>query len=122
LFSKSEQYYYDYESIREPAAEKGKMCNRRTVWQVNTEPFPEAHFATFPEELVRPVVQACARPGDYVLDPFFGAGTVGEVCAKHGRHYHGIELKEEYINIAKKRINQCLQTGRILASIIRISR
>jgi site-specific DNA-methyltransferase (adenine-specific)/site-specific DNA-methyltransferase (cytosine-N4-specific) len=109
LFSKSEQYYYDHESIREPAAEKGKLRNRRTVWQVNTEAFPEAHFATFPEELIRPVVQACARPGDYVLDPFFGAGTVGVVCAKLGRHYHGIELKEEYIDIAKKRINQCLQ-------------
>ena len=52
MFSKSEKYYYDYESIKEPAQTKGKSRNRRTVWQINTEPFPEAHFATFPTKLL----------------------------------------------------------------------
>lgn len=103
LFSKSENYYYDYESIKEPAM-GNKTRNKRTVWQVNTEPFPEAHFATFPEELIKPIVLAGSRKKDYILDPFFGAGTVGVVSKKLNRHFHGIELKQEYIEIAKNRI------------------
>jgi len=104
MFSKSEDYYYDFESIKEPAAKKGELRNKRTVWQVNTEPFPEAHFATFPEELIRPIIKATSKKGDVILDPFFGAGTVGVVCKKLDRYFHGIEQKEEYINISKKRI------------------
>jgi site-specific DNA-methyltransferase (cytosine-N4-specific) len=105
LFSKSEDYYYDFESIKEPATVKGQLRNKRSVWQVNTEAFPEAHFATFPEELIKPIILASTTEGQYVLDPFFGAGTVGVVCKKLNRHYHGIELNQEYINIAEKRIN-----------------
>lgn len=105
LFSKSEDYYYDYESIKEPAAEKGKTRNKRTVWQVNTEPFPEAHFATFPVDLIKPIINASSKENDFVLDPFFGSGTVGVVCKKLNRKYHGIELKQDYIDIANKRLN-----------------
>jgi DNA modification methylase len=105
LLSKSEDYYYDIESIREKAV-NGNYRNKRTVWAVNTEPFPEAHFATFPEELIRPMVQASSQEGDFVLDPFFGAGTVGLLCEKLNRKFHGIELNEEYIQIAKKRIDK----------------
>jgi DNA modification methylase len=104
MFSKSEDYYYDYESIKEPASLKGATRNKRTVWQVNTEPFAEAHFATFPEELIKPIIKVSSQNGDYVLDPFFGAGTVGVVCKKLSRNYHGIELKQEYIEISEKRI------------------
>jgi site-specific DNA-methyltransferase (cytosine-N4-specific) len=104
LFSKSEKYYYDIESIKEPTSQQGVMRNKRSVWQVNTEPFNEAHFATFPEELIKPIVLAGSKPGEFVLDPFFGAGTVGLVCKKLKRNYHGIELKTEYIEIAKKRL------------------
>ncbi len=104
LFSKSEKYYYDFESIKEPTADQEKMRNKRTVWQVNTEPFPEAHFATFPEELIKPIILAGSRENDFVLDPFFGAGTVGVVCNKLNRKFHGVELKEEYVEIAQKRL------------------
>ncbi len=104
LFSKSEKYYYDFESIKEPTTDLEKVRNKRTVWQVNTEPFPEAHFATFPEELIKPIFLAGSRENDFVLDPFFGAGTVGVVCDKLNRKFHGVELKEEYVQIAEKRI------------------
>jgi site-specific DNA-methyltransferase (cytosine-N4-specific) len=104
LFSKSEDYYYDYESIKEPAAEKGKTRNKRSVWQVNTEPFPDAHFATFPENLIQPIIKASSKENEYVIDPFFGAGTVGVVCKRLNRKYHGIELKQDYIDIADKRL------------------
>lgn len=104
LFSKSEDYYYDVDSIKERAI-NGNYRNKRTVWNVNTEPFPEAHFATFPEELVIPMIKAGSKEEEYILDPFFGAGTVGLVCEKLNRYYHGIELNEIYIKIAEKRIN-----------------
>jgi site-specific DNA-methyltransferase (cytosine-N4-specific) len=105
LFSKSEKYYYDSSSILEPASEKGKLRNKRTVWSVNTEPFAEAHFATFPEELIKPIILAASLKKDFILDPFFGAGTVGVVCKKLERKFHGVELKNEYIEIAKRRIS-----------------
>jgi DNA modification methylase len=105
LFSKSEKYYYDYESIKEPAAVEGKMRHKRSVWQINTEPFPEAHFATFPQDLIKPIILASSRESEFVLDPFFGSGTVGVVCKKLNRRFHGIELKPEYIEIAKKRLS-----------------
>jgi site-specific DNA-methyltransferase (adenine-specific)/site-specific DNA-methyltransferase (cytosine-N4-specific) len=104
LFSKSERYYYDSQSIREPANGSGAEKNRRSVWNINTEPYPEAHFATFPQKLVEPCVVAGSEPGDMVLDPFFGSGTVGHVCACLNRRFLGIELKPEYAELAERRL------------------
>jgi site-specific DNA-methyltransferase (cytosine-N4-specific) len=102
FLTKGEQYYYDYEAVIEKNG-SGRR-NRRSVWSVNTQPFPDAHFATFPPELVEPCILAGSRPGDYVLDPFFGSGTVGVVCEAHRRRYVGIELRPEYIAIARRRL------------------
>lgn len=108
LLTKSKKYYYDYEAIREPTNGSGQLKNKRTVWSINTEPFKEAHFAKFPTKLIEPCILAGSKEGDYVLDPFFGSGTVGEVCLKLKRKYVGIELKKEYINIAERRISSAL--------------
>jgi DNA modification methylase len=78
--------------------------NRRSVWTVATQPFPEAHFATFPEALVEPCILAGSRPGDLVLDPFTGSGTVGKVAYRHGRRFVGAELNPSYVEMAKRRI------------------
>lgn len=51
-----------------------------------------------------PCILAGSRPGSQVLDPFFGTGTVGEVCIETGRRCTGIELKPEYVAIARKRL------------------
>jgi DNA modification methylase len=80
--------------------------NKRSVWKIATKPFKEAHFATFPEKLIEPMVKAGCPKGGTVLDPFFGSGTVGVVAKKLNRKYIGIELNPEYIKIAKKRINE----------------
>jgi len=104
MFSKNEQYYYDYESLKEPRDDGNGKRNRRSVWDINTEPFKDAHFATFPPKLVEPCIIAGSRKGDYVLDPFFGSGTVGVVCNRLGRKYIGIELHPAYIALAEKRI------------------
>ncbi|MGB2876905.1 MAG: site-specific DNA-methyltransferase [Dehalococcoidales bacterium] len=104
LFSKSKDYHYDREAVREPANGNGRFRNRRTVWSINTEGFPKAHFATFPPALVAPCITAASAKGDIVLDPFFGSGTVGVVCEDLGRRFLGIELNPEYAQIAKKRL------------------
>jgi len=104
MFSKNERYYYDHESVKEPRDDGKGRRNRRSVWDVNTEPFKDAHFATFPSKLIEPCIFAGSRKGDYVLDPFFGSGTVGVVCNRLGRNYIGIELHPEYIALAVKRI------------------
>lgn len=84
--------------------------NKRSVWTITTRPLKGAHFATFPPDLIEPCVLAGSRPGDTVLDPFFGAGTTGLVAKKHGRNFIGIELNAEYVEIAKKRIEAfCLE-------------
>jgi site-specific DNA-methyltransferase (cytosine-N4-specific) len=103
LLTKSERYLYNYESILELNGD-GNYRNRRTVWQINTEPYPEAHFATFPEALVAPCLMAGSRVNDMVLDPFFGSGTVGVVALKNARPFVGIELKSEYASLASERI------------------
>jgi len=103
LFSKSEKYYYDYEAIREAAGANGRPRNRRSVWSINTEPFPGAHFATFPPHLVEPCVLAGSKRHDRVLDPFFGSGTVGQVCTQLDRRFVGVELNPAYARVALKR-------------------
>ena len=105
LFSKSEKYYYDWQGIMEAAQDpKQKTKNRRTVWNVNTEPYPGSHFAVYPRALVQLCVSAGSRNGDYVLDPFFGSGTTGVVCNELGRNSVGIELKSEYAELARERL------------------
>lgn len=99
MLTKNEKYYYDYQIIRE------RNRNKRTVWNVNTAPFAEAHFATFPPALIEPCILASTQEGEFILDPFFGSGTVGVVAQMYGRRFVGIELNDAYIEIAKKRLN-----------------
>lgn len=196
LLSKSKQYYYDADAIREDAAKgnagsrfdtgktnvhmKGRSQegereddgtrNKRDVWQVNTKPFPDAHFAVYPPELIEPCVLAgtsekgqcpeCGAPwerivdhtpGEYdysergehvgngqqasgtqkkaatrettgwqstcdcpehvpqpqtILDPFSGAGTTGVVALAKGRDFIGVDVSEEYCEMAADRIRQ----------------
>jgi DNA modification methylase len=132
LLSKSPKYYYDYEAIKEEAVgcsgvsptktlnnpdragdsglkngwEGSSDRNKRSVWTVTTKPFSEAHFATFPEDLIVDCVKAgCPRDG-VILDPFMGAGTTALVARSHNRNYIGFELNPEYIAIAEKRLNK----------------
>ena len=103
LLSKSERYYFDHSAIQEKGA-NGHMRNSRSVWSINTEPFEGAHFAVFPGDLVRRCVLASSRPSALILDPFFGSGTVGEVCQILNRGFLGIELNPDYVEIARKRL------------------
>ena len=123
LMSKSQKYYFDYEAIQEEAVTHadrriGKRVtydgkrkdevyvvrNKRDVWSINVMPNKEAHFATYPPKLVSTCILAGCPEGGIVLDPFMGSGTTGLVANKLGRHYVGIELNPQYVEMAKRRI------------------
>jgi DNA modification methylase len=136
LLSKSPKYYYDHESIKEPSKGMGKTNirfggrkygdskdpkhatksgnvyvdtgkrNKRSVWSVTTKPFRGAHFATFPPDLIKPCILAGCPEGGTVLDPFMGSGTTLMVSEENGRNSLGIELNEEYRNIAEDRLRR----------------
>jgi DNA modification methylase len=113
LLTKSARYYYDHEAMQEEAT-TGQTRNRRSVWSITTKPFKGAHFAVMPEALAEPCVLAGSAPGDLVLDPFTGSGTVAVVALRHGRRFIGTELNPEYVQIATDRINTATAQGRLL--------
>ncbi len=86
------------------AAPRGAGRNARNVWTIAPKPFKEAHSATFPPDLAERCIKAGSRPGDLILDPFFGAGTTGLVAQRLWRRYVGIELNPEYVALAEARI------------------
>jgi site-specific DNA-methyltransferase (cytosine-N4-specific) len=100
LFSKSEHYHYDHKAVRGP-----NDRNVRTVWDIKTKPYPGAHFATFPTDLVKPCLALSSTPGSMVLDPFIGSGTTGLVALQMQRRFVGIELNPGYLKIAEERLN-----------------
>lgn len=85
---------------------KDLQRNKRSVWSINTKPFKEAHFATYPEELIITPIKACCLENGIVLDPFMGSGTTAVVAKGLGLKYVGIELNPDYIKIADKRLAQ----------------
>jgi len=91
---------------RERQADSGDLGrrNKRSVWTVATQPFKEAHFATFPPDLVEPCIKAGCPVGGLVLDPFGGAGTTGLVADRLQRNAILIELNPDYAAMARKRI------------------
>ena len=134
LLSKNEKYFYDNEAIKENVLTndntnrdrdnsklnntpgRSRMAglktnnytkkNKRSVWTVTTKPFKGAHFATFPPDLIEPMILAGCIKGGVVLDPFMGSGTTGLVAQELGRRWIGCELNPEYINLQKNRTAQ----------------
>lgn len=111
LLSRNEDYFYDARAIRKPpqTLEQRKLDllgggHKRSVWTVPTQPYFEAHFATFPEDLIKPAILAGSRFGDWVLDPFGGSGTTGKVALELGRAAILIELNPGYVALAKERV------------------
>jgi DNA modification methylase len=138
LLSKSPKYYYDNEAIKEDSAESskdrlnqdiknqkgsirvpgktngtmnavgGEKRNKRSVWAVATQSYSEAHFATYPPELIKPCILAGCPEGGTVLDPFGGSGTTAQVASNLNRNAILCELNPEYVEIAKGRLHDSL--------------
>ena len=132
LLTKSAKYYYDADAIKEQTNDMNTKPrsfrngdakatlrndegndyvprsdrNKRSVWTITTQPYRDAHFATFPEELPRTCILAGCPEGGIVLDPFAGSGTVGQVAESHGRNSILIELNPKYVTMIKKRTAQ----------------
>lgn len=135
LLAKSKQYFYDNEAIKEKStysdnrhgcgrfeySNRLTKCgvvvndnrNKRSVWTVNVHGFMDAHFATFPEMLIEPMVKAGCPEGGIVLDPFMGSGTTAVVVRKLGRHFIGFDLNPAYCEMATKRVKPFLEQKRI---------
>lgn len=88
--------------------ERSIGSNLRNVWTITPKPFKEAHFATFPPELVERCVKAGCPRGGLVLDPFGGSGTTGVVAKRLGRDAILIDLKPEYCEMARRRISEAI--------------
>ena len=99
LFSKSQNYYFNVDAIKEETRRK------RSVWNVTKKPYKGAHFAVFPPDLIEPCILAGSEKGDTILDPFMGSGTTAMVSKKLDRYYIGCELHENYGNLIEERVS-----------------
>jgi len=131
LLTKSKRYYYDHEAIKESCISEnrsreknngesavdtkkrgsGGCCgvssstrNKRSVWTVTTMSYKGAHFAVFPEKLIEPCVLAGCPSSSTILDPFAGSGTTGLVAKRLGCGFVGVELNQEYVEMARNRL------------------
>jgi DNA modification methylase len=82
--------------------------NFRNVWNINTQPYRKAHFATFPEKIPETCIKAATHEGDTVLDPFGGSGTTGWVAKRLGRKAILIEISHEYCELIVDRCRQAV--------------
>ena len=78
--------------------------NKRTVWNISLSKFRDAHFAVFPTELVETCILASSAEQDVILDPFMGSGTTAVVAKQLNRHFVGVELVPEYVEMARERV------------------
>jgi DNA modification methylase len=78
-----------------------KGCIPTDVWAIPSANTTAGHYAAFPPRMVKPLIEACSRPGDLILDPFAGSGTTCVVAAQLGRRCLGVELNPEYAGMAQ---------------------
>ncbi len=104
LFSKTPNYYYDNQAVREETS-----ANLKNYWLLGPGSSGTPHPAVFPKELARRCILLGSRPGDLILDPFSGSGTTGLVAAELNRRAVLIELNEEYVTHSKTRLDDAAQ-------------
>ena len=127
LMTKSAKYYYDADAIAEKTFGGDRRGpdrkrfptniingirsrfswegrNKRTVWTIPTQPYPEAHFATYPEKLIEPCVLAGCPEGGIIYDSFGGAMTTALVALRAERNFICSEINPEYCDIGEKRL------------------
>ena len=92
----------------ERSEQQANGANLRSVWWIAPAQYREAHFAVMPEKLAQICIAAGSRPGDVVLDPFGGSGTVASVATGMGRASIYIDLNPKYLELARQRIGPML--------------
>jgi len=128
-FTKSENYIFNLDAVRVPqkyptkkyfkGPKKGELSchplgkNPTDIWEIpnvkSNHPEKTIHPCQFPVELIERLVLALTNPGDWVIDPFIGVGSTAIAAILHGRKAAGADIIEEYIKIAKQRIELLLK-------------
>lgn len=85
-----------------------EYSKRNNWWLMPRSSGYKTHPATFPLQLAHDHIISWSNPGDLVLDPFMGSGTTGVACVNTGRDFVGIEISEEYYNMAKERVEEAV--------------
>lgn len=115
MFSKTSTYKFNLDDIRIPQKYYRKVNNMRganpgDVWEVShihyCQKGRQQHPTQKPEALIERMVLASSNEGDMVVDPFCGSGTTMRVCQQLKRNGIGIEINEEYVKLAKERLNR----------------
>ena len=106
---KAKGYTFNYESLK--AANDDVQMRSDWLFPICTgaerlkdDNGDKVHPTQKPEALLARVLLSSTRPGDVVLDPFFGTGTTGAVAKRLGRHFVGVEREQSYIDAASERI------------------
>ncbi len=86
---------------------RGKM---QDIWRISGREFIEGHGACFPVGIPQTAIDGWSKPDDLILDPFCGSGTTCVAAKMLGRDYIGIDISEEYCEIARQRI-KAVETG-----------
>ncbi len=114
--SRDSRYLFNYEAMKG----LNDDLQMRSDWTIplctggerlKNEQGQKAHPTQKPEALLYRVILASTKPGDLVIDPFFGTGTTGAVAKKLGRHYIGIEREKDYVDIARQRLVETPDAG-----------
>jgi DNA modification methylase len=87
---------------------QGNIWTYATGARAGEDKIAHQHPAIFPTKLAEDHILSWSNPGETVLDPFSGSGTTAKMALKNGRKFIGIEISEEYMEIARKRIGQVL--------------
>lgn len=121
--AKAKGYTFNYEAMK-AANDDVQM---RSDWlfpicsgseRLKDEDGKKVHPTQKPEALLARILMASTKPGDVVLDPFFGSGTTGAVAKRLGRHYVGIEREQGYIDAAAERIAAVEPLGKAMLSVM----
>jgi len=100
--SKNKKYFFNYELAKRMNG--GKQM--RNLWKMPATRHKTKHPTEKPEPLLERIILIGSEKGDTVLDPFMGSGTTGVVAKRFSRNFIGIEINEEYFEIAKERIEK----------------
>jgi len=86
---------------------KDRNIQRYAVgYNAKNDKIASKHPAIFPEKLAEDHIISWSNPGDIILDPFIGSGTTAKMAALNDRHYIGIDISEEYCELARKRVSE----------------
>ena len=121
--NKKAKHYFNYKAMKDGDFPKDglKKPNHqmRTVWMIATTPMEEKKFGRHPTQkpiaLLTRIIEASTKEGDVVFDPFMGSGTTGVAALKLGRRFVGVDNTKEYCDLAKKRLENVLNSKGLFA-------